>query len=103
MALGKCRECGRECAQSAKVCPGCGVAHPVKGWTTGAKLGLLLIALVVVWMIVTAGEKPHAVSAATTTNRSAAPRFTRRAPATKVLFDWLDPICMYICPPLNSS
>lgn len=30
MALGKCKECGRECAQSARVCPGCGVANPVR-------------------------------------------------------------------------
>jgi len=30
MALGKCRECGREVAKSAKSCPGCGVAKPVK-------------------------------------------------------------------------
>lgn len=46
MALAKCRECGRDCAKTASVCPGCGVANPVRHWTLGAKLGAVLLALV---------------------------------------------------------
>jgi len=58
MALGKCRECGRECATSAKVCPGCGVGNPVKGSARAAALGLVFVALVIAWAIVTSGSRP---------------------------------------------
>lgn len=46
MALGKCRECGREVSSDAKTCPGCGVAHPTRraGLGCGAGcLGLLVV------------------------------------------------------------
>ncbi len=50
MALAKCRECGREVSRSAVTCPGCGVKTPVKGWTLGAKLGAVVVALVLIGM-----------------------------------------------------
>lgn len=63
MALGKCKECGRECAKTAKVCPGCGVANPVKGSAGAAVLGLVFVGLVVVYVVVTSGSKPSAAVA----------------------------------------
>lgn len=30
MALAKCRECGTEVSEEAKVCPKCGISKPVK-------------------------------------------------------------------------
>ena len=60
MALGKCRECGRECAKTAKVCPGCGVANPVKGSAGAAVLGLVFLGLFVVYLVVTSGGKSSA-------------------------------------------
>lgn len=62
MALGKCKECGRECANTAKVCPGCGVANPVKGSARVALLGLVFVALVVAYVVAT-GNKPSAAVA----------------------------------------
>jgi hypothetical protein len=63
MALGKCKECGRECAQSAKTCPGCGVANPVKHTTLAAKLGLVFVVLVAIWLFLTSGDKATASTA----------------------------------------
>lgn len=56
MALAKCRECGRDCAKTAATCPGCGIANPVPHWTLGAKLGAVLIALVVLKLCVFRGS-----------------------------------------------
>jgi hypothetical protein len=58
MALGKCRECGRECAKTAKVCPSCGVANPVKGSASAAVLGVVFVGLVVTYVAVSSGTKP---------------------------------------------
>jgi hypothetical protein len=35
MALGPCRECGREVSKSAGICPGCGIKGPVKQTSWG--------------------------------------------------------------------
>ena len=58
MALGKCREWGRECANTAKVCPGCGVANPVKGSASVAVLGLVFVGLAVTYFVVPSRSKP---------------------------------------------
>ncbi|MGN6831098.1 zinc-ribbon domain-containing protein [Paucibacter sp. M5-1] len=45
MALGKCRECGKEVSSEAKACPHCGVAKPIRkkvgvlGWMAVALVG----------------------------------------------------------------
>lgn len=46
MALGKCRECGRDVAKSAATCPGCGVKSPVRSisWT---RIGLGVVGVLV--------------------------------------------------------
>jgi uncharacterized protein YcfJ len=48
MAMAKCRECGAEVSDSAKTCPKCGVANPIKKTSVIAKifLGLLLLGLI---------------------------------------------------------
>jgi len=63
MALGKCKECGRECAKTAKVCPGCGVANPVKGSTSALVLGLVFVGLAITWIVVTSNSKPSSAIA----------------------------------------
>jgi hypothetical protein len=47
MAIGKCRECGAEVSDQAKVCPKCGVSKPIKKTSIIVKLlgALFLIAL----------------------------------------------------------
>ncbi len=48
MAMGKCRECGRQVAKSAASCPGCGVKKPVKRTslvTLAAAAGCCVVAL----------------------------------------------------------
>jgi uncharacterized OB-fold protein len=63
MALGKCRECGREVSTGAAACPGCGVKNP----TASSKRALVLLGvfgvLFVFYRCATRGEK----TAATTT------------------------------------
>lgn len=48
MAMAKCRECGAEVSDSAKTCPKCGVAKPVRKTSLLAKifLGLLVLGLI---------------------------------------------------------
>jgi len=64
MALGKCRECGRECAKTAKVCPGCGVANPVKASAGAAVLGLVFVGVVAVYLVVTSRSKSNSPDSA---------------------------------------
>lgn len=47
MAMGKCRECGTEVSDQAKVCPKCGVSKPIKKTSVLVKLlaGFFAIAL----------------------------------------------------------
>lgn len=45
MAIAKCRECGAEVSDSAKTCPKCGVAKPVKKTPLIAKIFLGLLGL----------------------------------------------------------
>jgi hypothetical protein len=42
MAMGKCRECGKEVSSEAKACPQCGVATPVKKGVSPLRLLLVL-------------------------------------------------------------
>ncbi|WP_228939228.1 zinc ribbon domain-containing protein [Paraburkholderia saeva] len=48
MALKKCRECGTEVSDQAKICPKCGIKNPVKRMSLLAKIALGLLALVVI-------------------------------------------------------
>ncbi|WP_233881015.1 zinc ribbon domain-containing protein [Paraburkholderia flagellata] len=48
MALKKCRECGAEVSEQAKVCPKCGIQNPVKRTSLPAKIALVFLAVVVV-------------------------------------------------------
>lgn len=49
MALGRCRECGKEVSSEAKACPHCGASSPIKKkrgiWAMGC-LGLLFVWIV---------------------------------------------------------
>lgn len=43
MAMGTCRECGKEVSKSAKTCPNCGIKKPVK---SGEKLALIIVLII---------------------------------------------------------
>lgn len=56
MAMAKCRECGAEVSDSAKTCPKCGIAKPVKKTSLIAKLFLGLLGLWVIGIIISGGS-----------------------------------------------
>lgn len=47
MAMGKCRECGKEVSSEAKACPHCGVSKPIKPAISGGMGCLIMIGLLV--------------------------------------------------------
>ncbi|WP_155950186.1 hypothetical protein [Rhodanobacter sp. OR92] len=51
MALINCRECGKQVASSAKICPHCGITTPNKSSVQGALIGKLLIAGLFGWAV----------------------------------------------------
>ena len=55
MAMAKCRECGTEVSDSAKACPKCGIAKPVKKTSFAVKLLLWLFALGVLGQVINGG------------------------------------------------
>ncbi|MDO8346470.1 MAG: zinc ribbon domain-containing protein [Rugosibacter sp.] len=56
MAMAKCRECGTEVSDSAKTCPKCGIAKPVKKTSLIAKIFLGLLGLWVLGLIISGGS-----------------------------------------------
>ena len=56
MAMAKCRECGAEVCDSAKTCPKCGVAKPVKKTSLIAKIFLGLLALGLIGQFIGGGS-----------------------------------------------
>jgi len=58
MAMAKCRECGAEVSDSAKTCPKCGIAKPVKKTSLAVKLLLGLFALGVLGQVINDGSSP---------------------------------------------
>jgi ribosomal protein L40E len=56
MAIAKCRECGAEVSDSAKTCPKCGIAKPVKKTSLLVKLLLGLFVLGVIGQIIGGGS-----------------------------------------------
>jgi hypothetical protein len=48
MAMAKCRECGAEVSDSAKTCPKCGVAKPVKKTSL---IAIIFLGLLGLWLI----------------------------------------------------
>lgn len=66
MAIAKCRECGAEVSDSAKVCPKCGVSKPVKRTSI---IVVILLALVIFWAVgEIIGGSSHSGSATTSTD-----------------------------------
>lgn len=64
MALGPCRECGKQVSMAAKVCPSCGIEYPAgkpaidSGFGANALscVGCLVTAIVVVIVIMILGK-----------------------------------------------
>lgn len=56
MAMAKCRECGTEVSDSAKTCPKCGIAKPVKKTSLIAKIFLGLFGLWLLGFIIRGGS-----------------------------------------------
>jgi hypothetical protein len=56
MAMAKCRECGAEVSDSAKTCPKCGVAKPVKKTSLLAKIFLGLLGLGLIGQFIGGGS-----------------------------------------------
>lgn len=56
MAMAKCRECGAEVSDSAKTCPKCGIAKPVKKTSLIAKIFLGLFGLWLFGVIISGGS-----------------------------------------------
>lgn len=46
MAMAPCKECKQQISTEAKVCPHCGKKNPTGGWSLGAKIGVGLLAIV---------------------------------------------------------
>jgi hypothetical protein len=66
MAIGKCRECGREVSSEAKTCPQCGVASPVKKGVSPLRLVLVLFLGFVVYRCASVSETLTSGSASDT-------------------------------------
>ncbi|WP_250472213.1 zinc ribbon domain-containing protein [Caballeronia sp. GAFFF1] len=78
MALKKCRECGTEVSEQAKVCPKCGIQNPVKRSSLFAKILLALIALFVI-----GGILPRLASTPSKTTPAAPSSASGAAPPTQ--------------------
>jgi hypothetical protein len=77
MALAKCRECGTEVSDSAKICPKCGIAKPVKKTSLITKIFFGFLGLVIIGRLIGGGSgntegSPSSVTSAVAT-RSVAP------------------------------
>jgi len=66
MAMAKCRECGTEVSDAAKVCPKCGVSKPVKKTSLAVKIlaGVFGIAILSNIISSVSGESPTEPSSA---------------------------------------
>ena len=49
MALGQCRECGKEVSDSAKVCPSCGIKTPIRKSVT--TIQAIVVIVIGVWIL----------------------------------------------------
>lgn len=67
MAIGKCRECGKEASSEAKACPHCGASSPVSTGNSLLKFAIVFVGVVVVVNLALESEKPAA-----STNRPSA-------------------------------
>jgi len=71
MALGKCKECGKEVSSKAKTCPNCGVDKPVK--TAIAKIGkpgLVILVLVASYVFYVVNPPPSVTTSDTSEKQS---------------------------------
>ncbi len=80
MAVKPCVECGRDVSTSARTCPHCGRNNPTGAllgtWSTGAKVGLGCLAIVIVLVLVGQQAAEHIA----TSPRAQSSLATRRAP-----------------------
>lgn len=56
MVMAKCRECGTEVSDAAKVCPKCGISNPVKNTSLLVKLFLVLIGFMILSELIATGS-----------------------------------------------
>jgi len=92
MALGKCRECGKEVSKSAKTCPSCGVSTPVKGVSILRIAGGVIGFIVLARLCSGAGTKPSSTvaAAAMTPEAPVAAAAAEKAPPTPEKLEQLD-------------
>lgn len=83
MALKPCRECGKEVSASAKTCPHCGVANPVKQAS-----GCFPIILVIVLLAIIGGMFASNSSTTTSLQSSGQSAQSSNPPASTCSSDW---------------
>jgi tRNA_anti-like len=71
MAMKACLECQREISTDAVACPHCGKRHPTGGMTRGAKIGLGIIVLVVLYNMMDTGGSSRSRSMSGSSSRAA--------------------------------
>lgn len=66
MAIGTCRECGKEVSSEAKICPHCGVKQPIRKSNTGCLVALGVLVLLFVIGSLTSHNTTAPVTSTTT-------------------------------------
>lgn len=74
MALGQCRECGKEVSDSAKVCPNCGIKTPIR--KSVPLIQAVIVIVVGAWIISKMGGMLGVEHTASTTTASVTPNFS---------------------------